>query len=249
MKGIFYGVGVGPGDPELLTLKAIRIMKECDMIAIALSGVEIAEPKVVQQLDQAAYEAVLKRCVAYQIVLAAVPELGEKELLLLPMPMVKDKQQLKKIHEEDSQKVMEILEMGKSIAFITLGDPTVYSTVLYVYKRVRAKQYKTSLVPGIPSFCAAAARLDMGLVENREELHVIPASYDIADSLKMPGTKVLMKAGSKIKEVKQTLKEQGCQVELVENCGMEQERIYRHVDEIPETAGYYSLMIVKETAR
>lgn len=249
MTGIFYGVGVGPGDPELLTIKAIRIMKECGTLAIAVSSSYLENPKVIDSFEQDEYSAVLQGCVAYQIVLAAVPELKEKELLLLPMPMIKDKQQLKKIHDKDSDKVMEILDAGKSVAFITLGDPTIYSTVLYIHRRIHAESYKTCLIPGIPSFCAAAARLDMGLVENRENLHVIPASYDVEQSLKLPGTKVLMKAGRKIKEVKQILKENEYQVKLVENCGMEQERIYRNTDEIPEETSYYSLMIIKENSK
>lgn len=246
MNGTFYGIGVGPGDPELLTLKAIRIMKECDMLAIALSGSQVNEPKRVQLFEQSEYKMSIQECVAYQIALTAVPELKAKELLLLPMPMIKDRQQLDQIHEADAAKVMEILNEGKSIAFITLGDPTIYSTVLYVHRRIKSENYNTSLVPGIPSFCAAAAKLNTGLAENREELHIIPASYEVEESLKLSGTKVLMKAGKQIRQVKQLLQDDKYQVELVENCGMEQEKIYRNVDEIPETASYYSLMIVKE---
>ena len=83
------------------------------------------------------------------------------------------------------------------MVFITLGDPTVYSTCMYIHKRIRKQGYETRIVPGVPSFCAAAARLDQSLVENQEELHIIPASYEIEEGLKMAGTKVLMKAGRK----------------------------------------------------
>ena len=110
MKGKFYGVGVGPGDPELLTIKAIRVMKECEVIAIALSKEYIERPKIIGFNEQAEYEAALQACVAYQIALEAIPELKEKELLLLPMPMIKDTQKLKLIHESDAIKVMEILK-------------------------------------------------------------------------------------------------------------------------------------------
>lgn len=85
----------------------------------------------------------------------------------------------------------------------------------------------------------------MGLVENREELHVIPASYGVEESLDMPGTKVLMKAGKKMPYVKQVIREKALEAEMVENCGMSTERIYKNVDEIPDQAGYYSLMIIK----
>ena len=95
-------------------------------------------------------------------------------------------------------------------------------------------------------FCAAAARLDQSLVENQEELHVIPASYEIEEGLKMAGTKVLMKAGRKIPYVKQVIKEQNLNLTMVENCGMENETIYHSAEEIPDEASYYSLFIVKE---
>ena len=246
MKGKFYGVGVGPGDPELLTIKAIRVMKECEVIAIALSKEYIERPKIIDFNEQAEYEAALQACVAYQIALESIPELKEKELLLLPMPMIKDTQKLKLIHEADAIKVMEILKKGKSVAFITLGDPTVYSTVLYVHKHLQDKNYETHLIPGVPSFCSAAARLNIGLVENREELHILPASYEIEQDLRLQGTKILMKTGKQIAKVKQLLRNKNYQVEMVENCGMKNEKIYRTIDDIPETAGYYSLMIIKE---
>lgn len=99
---------------------------------------------------------------------------------------------------------------------------------------------------GITSFCAVAARLNMGLVEKAEPLHVIPASYQIEDALQLPGTKVLMKAGKKMARVKEELRNRNESAVMIENCGMENEKIYRSVEEIPEDAGYYSLIIVKE---
>lgn len=106
--------------------------------------------------------------------------------------------------------------------------------------------YEVEIVSGIPSFCAVAARLNMGLVEKAQPLHVIPASYQIDEALRLPGTKVLMKAGKKMKEVKEKLKAMQADAVMIENCGMEEEQIYRNAEEIPEQAGYYSLIIVKE---
>ena len=139
-----------------------------------------------------------------------------------------------------------MVDGGKDMAFLTLGDPAVYSTCMYIHKRLARAGYPTALVPGIPSFCAAAARLNIPLAENREEIHIVPASYGIEESLDLPGTKVLMKAGRKMPEVKQILTERKMDVMMVENCGMEQERIFRGAEEIPGQAGYYSLLIVKE---
>lgn len=226
MKGILYGVGIGPGDPELLTLKAVRIIKESPVIAV---------PGKVKE-----------DTVAYKIVKQAIPELDEKEFIPVDMPMTKDKALLEKSHDEGADQVCKILDSGRNVAFLTLGDPTVYSTYLYVHKRVLERGYEAEIISGITSFCAVAARLNIGLVEKAEPLHVVPASYQIEDALKLPGTKVLMKAGKKMAYVKQTLRETGCEGVMIENCGMPGEKIYRSVDEINENAGYYSLVIVKE---
>ncbi|MCI6468268.1 MAG: precorrin-2 C(20)-methyltransferase [Faecalicatena sp.] len=246
MKGMFYGIGVGPGDPELLTLKAVRVIQECEVLAVAVSAPDFKELVYEEAKTVSAYAGLLEKCTAYQIVLPAVPEAADKAKLFLPMPMMKEKETLKQIHDQCADFTAQLIEQGKKVAFITLGDPTVYSTCLYVHKRLKKRGLTTSLIPGITSFCAAAARLDMGLVENREELHVIPASYEIEESMGMPGTKVLMKTGKKMPYVKQTVKEKGLDVRMVENCGMSGEQIYTTVEEIPDDAGYYSLMIIKD---
>lgn len=226
MKGRLYGVGVGPGDPELLTLKAIRIIKEADVIACPGE-----DPK---------------ESVAYAIVLKAYPELENKELLGVPMPMTKDKNVLEENHAKGARLLAEFLDQGKNIAFLTLGDTTVYSTYIYVHEKILEMGYEAEIVSGITSFCAASAAFNMGLVEKDEELHIIPASYQIEEALKLPGTKVLMKAGKKMGQVKEILKKTDAGVFMIENCGMEGEKIYKGAENIPENAGYYSLIIVKE---
>lgn len=226
MKGKLYGVGVGPGDPELLTLKALRLVKEADVIAIPGENP--------------------KDSVAYKIVKGAYDELDNKNLLPVPMPMTKNKDTLKKAHDQGTQLICEKLDQGQNVVFLTLGDPTVYSTYLYVHKRIAAMGYETEIVSGITSFCAAAARLNIGLVEKAQPLHVIPASYPIEEALKLSGTKVLMKAGKQMKQVKEQMSAAHVEANMVENCGMPDEKIYRSVQEIPENAGYYSLIIAKE---
>ncbi|WP_143317370.1 precorrin-2 C(20)-methyltransferase [Clostridium sp. HBUAS56017] len=226
MTGKLYGVGVGPGDPELLTLKAVRILESSDIIAIPNSNKE--------------------KCVAYKIAVQSVPSLEEKEMLCISMPMTKDKDILKKSHEEGAKAIIEKLNQGKKISFITLGDPTIYSTYLYIHRLVLGEGYDTEIISGIPSFCAAAARINEGLVENFDELHVIPASYQIRDALSLPGTKVLMKSGKKMNEVREILKGTESDSVMVENCGMENEKVYRDINDIKDDSSYYSLIIVKE---
>lgn len=226
MTGKLYGVGVGPGDPELLTLKAVRIIRESDMIAVAGVG--------------------KNETIAYQIAEKVIEGLDEKECLDLEMPMIKDEEKLDLFHQKATAQVIAKLQEGKNIAFLILGDPTIYSTYQYIHKRVIADGYSAEMVNGIPSFCAAAARMNIGLVERAEMLHVIPASYEIEEAMKLPGTKVLMKAGSKLSQVKETIKKTSENAMMIVNCGMDDEQIYGNIDQLPDTAGYMSLLIVKE---
>ena len=216
MTGILFGTGIGPGDPELMTLKAVRLIWENDTIAVPGEKPE--------------------ESIAYQIAVQAVPELAEKELVAIPMPMTKNAKELEENHRRGAEKIEELLDAGKNVVFLTLGDPTVYSTYLYVHRRVLEDGYDARIVSGVTSFCAAAASLSEGLVEN----------YQIEDALELSGTKVLMKAGKKMPAVKQFLKEKNCRAVMVENCGMDTEQKYFSAEEIPDQASYYSLIIVKE---
>lgn len=226
MTGCFYGIGVGPGDPELITLKAVRLLKESDVIAIPQEDKE--------------------SCVSYRIARAAVPEIEHKEYLCLSMPMTKDRGILTKSHDAAAELLAERLKAGENVAFLTLGDAAVYSTYLYIHKRIRDMGYRTEIVSGIPSFCAVAALLDTPLVNGSEELHIIPASYQIEEALKLSGVRVLMKAGRQMESVKALLRQGHYDVRMVENCGMNGERIYNCLEEIPDSPGYYSLIIVRD---
>lgn len=218
-KGKLYGVSVGPGDWELMTLKAVRIIKEADVIAIPHKEKE--------------------SCTAYQIALGAVPELAEKPTLPIDMPMTKDKKRLDEAHQRGAAQVAAELTQGHTVAFLTLGDVTVYSSCQYIYQRVREQGYEGELISGVPSFCAAAARLDRALVSGNDRLHILPAAYDLTDCAGLDGVKVLMKPGKNIAE----LKKLGGRLCGVENCGMAGERIYGSAEEIGEKQGYYSLFL------
>ena len=161
MKGIVYGVGVGPGDPELMTLKAVRLIRENDVIAVP---------------GQTAKEAV-----AYKIAAQAVPEIADKELLPIYMPMITDRERLREEHQKGAGLIEHYLEQGKNVVFLTLGDPTIYCTFSYLQKILETGGYYVELVSGVPSFCAAAARLEISLAEKEEELHIIPAVYGLGE--------------------------------------------------------------------
>lgn len=229
MSGILYGVGVGPGDPELLTLKALRILRESDVIAIP------AETK--------------ESCAAYKIALGAYPELERKELLPVPMPMTKDPSVLERSHEAAASAIAQQLEQGRQVAFLTLGDPTVYSTFLYIHRKIAGRGYETAIISGIPSFCAAAARLNQGLSEQSQPLHILPGTYHHGNAeaiTALRGTKVLMKTGKNMAHVRRSILESGQEAVLVENCGMPGEAVYHGAASFPDHPSYYSLIIVKE---
>ena len=229
MKGKAYGVGVGPGDPELMTLKAVRLIRENEVIAVPGKNA--------------------RESVAYKIALGAVPEIADKTLVPVYMPMVRDREKLAQEHQRGAKLLEEYLDQGKNVVYLTLGDSTVYCTFSYLQHILEDDGYEVELVSGITSFCAAAARLNISLTEWNEPLHVIPASHKTDHPLDQHGTYVLMKSASRMKEVKELLIASGRQVGCVENCGMENEKVYHSAEEIPDDAGYFSLLIAREKHR
>ena len=224
-EGKLWGVGVGPGDPELLTLKAARVLEQADVILAPDTG----------KADKTALNIIRNH-------------LKGKPPVLVSTPMTRDKDRLQKAYAQAARDIMALLDEGKQVAFITLGDATVYSTYMYIHDIVRAHGYAVEVVPGVPSFCAAAARLNISLCQGDEPLLVIPASHDPEKLLDVPANKVFMKAGSAILDLKKTLEQRNMlgDASMVENCSMENERVYPDFRELKETTGYFSLVIVKE---
>lgn len=225
-----YGIGVGPGDPELLTLKAKRCIAESDVIILPAAEKE--------------------SCHAYRIAESVCPGIEKKELVCLPFPMTKDEKKLEKAHESIYGTIREYLTAGRTVAFLTIGDPAVYSTYSYIHKRAKEDGICAQMVSGVPSFCAAAGRLGISLADNREEIHIIPASYDIRETMQLSGTRVYMKSGKNLEELlvalKEQAKERNISVACVENCGMDTERITCELEKISAESGYLTIVIVKD---
>lgn len=233
MAGKLYGVGIGPGDPELLTLKAVRIIRKSQVIAVP--------------------GKVPSETIAYQILKKAeIINLEEKEVIGIYMPMTKDEKKLSDTHKQGICDLKKHLDDGKEIAFLTLGDPVIYSTYMYLHCEIEKLGYRTEIINGIPSFCAAAARVGVTLGEKAEQIHVIPASYQIEEALELNGTKILMKSGREYPKVKEILKkyldhaDRKQRVIMVEDCGMTTEHIYDGIENFPEMAGYYTLIFIKD---
>ncbi len=225
-QGKLYGIGVGPGDPELMTLKAVRLIETCDVVAVPKGG----------SGEQTALNI-------------ASQWIGDKPILHCDMPMIRDREKLAACHDQAADDICALLDAGKTVVFLTLGDPAVYSTYWYVHRRVEARGYAVEIVPGVPSFCAAAARLGQALCEGSQMLHIIPASHDATqEGLELPGNKVLMKAGRSILEVRDLLEQagKGDTASLVERCSMEGERVVRDLRELDDPTGYFSVILVRE---
>lgn len=227
MKGILYGIGVGPGDPELLTLKAVKAINHCDIIAVPDSGAE----------KQTALDIVREY-------------VGKKTVVSLDMPMTHDKDELQKSRERAAGFICERLDAGENVGFITLGDPTVYSTYGYLHKIITLRGYTAKIIPGVTSFCAAAATLGEPLCGGGEPLHIIPASYgDIDGSLSLDGTKVIMKSGKKLNAAIDLIRKKNLleKASIAERVGMDGERLVRDLSELKaeSVAGYFSIVIVK----
>ena len=225
MAGTLYGVGVGPGDPKLLTIQAVETLRAADCIAYPISGGENVALGIVREYIEG------------------------KELVACDMPMTRDRELLEASHERCAEQMIALMEQGRDIAFITLGDPSIYSTYIYVHKKVLAKGHRAQLIAGIPSFCAVAARLNDSLCESKEPLLIVPASYDALDEcLDFPANKVFMKSGRSIVSLRERLRETGKlrSARMVECATMENERVYDDLDEMDEKSSYFSIVVVKE---
>ncbi len=225
MSGVLYGVGVGPGNPKLLTLQAVEVIQNAEVIAVPDTDGEKTAMKIVKDY------------------------IKDKEILYCPMPMVRDLELLEQSHKKSCDMLEKELLNGKDIAFITLGDPTIYSTYMYIHRMMIEKGYVAKIISGITSFCAVAAALNTSLCDRGEALHIIPSSYPNIDKLlSLDGSKVLMKSGKKIGEIMETLKRMDLykSSQMVECCSMENEKIYRNLDQVSDDSSYFSIIIVKD---
>ena len=226
MTGILYGVSVGPGDPELMTLKAVRVLKECPVIAT----------------PQTAGEKTLAYDIASQVV-----DMSGKELLTLAFLMTRDKEKLTQRHEEIATMISEKLDEGKDVAMVNLGDVSVFATFTYIMDILVAQGYGVEMVPGVTSFCAVASTLKTSLTTMHRPLHILPAA-SLGEVLALEGTKVVMKTGKAMPAVKALLREQGMikETTAVQNCGLPNQVICNSLDEISDDLGYFTTMIIKE---
>ena len=218
-----YGVGVGCGDPADLTVRAANLISGCDVVAFPAGTRD--------------------NCRAYDIVKEYIKK---QKTEFFDFPMTHDAVTLEDRHRRIYEKIKEHLDDGKSVAFVTIGDPLIYSTFSYIAELARKYGYPVQIVNGIPSFLSCAGKLGLFLGQENEEIHIIPGSADIREALGLPGIKIFMKLGKHAAELRKVLEESGHKfLGAVSHCGMPDEEIYTDIDSIPEKKAYLMTAFVR----
>ena len=209
MTGTFYGIGVGPGDPDLLTMKAIKAIEKADVLiapktekkdgSVALS---IAKPYLKKDIE-----------IVYQV-----------------FPMVVNFETTD-AWQKNKEEILALLEAGKNVVFLTLGDPMFYSTYIYVYRLLaKEKDVKIETIPGVPAFCAIGSKLGYPLVEGNDIISIIPATADeklIDKALSVSNNVVMMKVYKNYPEMVNVLTKNDMEKNavLVSRCGLPDEEV------------------------
>lgn len=227
MKGRLWGIGVGPGDPELMTLKAVRLLREVDVIAsLANAGSER-----------------IARAIAAPYIPATSHE------LVFTAPMRADAETKAQFYDEVAEKLADQLDAGLSVGFLCLGDPLFYGSFTALLLRL-GDRYTCGVVPGITSMAAAAATLGVPLAQGTESLVVLPGTLpdaELARRLEFAHVAVILKLGQHLPRLRRLLERQGllgC-AWIASEVGTERERVARLVDWRHEAAPYMSLLILR----
>ena len=231
MSGIFYGIGVGPGDPELLTVKAINATKAADVLiapktekkegSVALS---IAKPYLRSDIE-----------IVYQV-----------------FPMVKNFADSTDAWEANKKEILSLLEQGKNVAFLTLGDPMFYSTYIYVYRLLKDEDVKIVTIPGIPAFCAIGSQAGIPIVEGNDVLSIIPATASpekIEKAIANCDNAVLMKVYKNFPEIADVLDKHDMakNAVMLSRCGLpDEERIDDIMTQKDKKVNYLSTILTRK---
>lgn len=241
MAGRFIGIGVGPGDPELITLKAVKALQAADIICIPKSHANkpsLAFTMVKNILDQRKQPA---------------------EILELIFPMTKDELGNKGLWTKNAGIIADKVASGKVIAFITLGDPMFYSTFIYLYQSLKEEYPKLQLeiIPGVTSLTACAASAKIPLAEKEEVVSVIPSDFDtklIEETAKHADNLVFIKCAYRLKELIPIVERSGFKenstIALVRRCTMPEEEVLigklSDVQNWKICEDYFSVAIIKK---
>ncbi|MCK5216002.1 MAG: precorrin-2 C(20)-methyltransferase [Candidatus Omnitrophica bacterium] len=237
VKGDFYGIGVGPGDPELLTIKAQRILQKVDIVFT---------PKASIAADSFAFE-IIKEYV------------HESRVETIIFPMTKNKTKLKKIWKDAAKQIYQKICEGKNVAFITIGDPFIYSTYNYLLRHLinLDNTINVCTVPGISVVNAIASLFNVPLAEGEDRLIVTSLPSHLSELKKLIGqfeTVVLLKIGKNLKPLVEFLKKNGYEnnAYFARHIGCSSQVVVKNLSELiddKKEAGYMSTMIIRRCER
>lgn len=219
-----YGVSVGAGDPELMTLKAVRIIEKSPIIAVPrTSGKSLAL-------------SIIKKVV----------DLSDKTIIYLDFPMSKDKKILSENYDRISEIICKNL-LENDIAMLSIGDISIYSTFSYIAERVISRGFPVEICAGVTSFSATSARAVRPLVRDDEKLHIIPYNRENIEKCDFSdGVYVIMKCGKNVPELIEIFNQKNLldRVYAVENCGLSDEKIYFNIKDICEYK-YFTVFVIE----
>jgi len=232
-RGTLYGIGVGPGDPELITVKGANILSRCRHVFV---------PKARTASDSLALAI-------------AKPYLGSSsEVHELVFPMTSEREELSRRWGESAREIITVLENGVDACFLTLGDPLLYSTYIYLLREVRARvpDIDVVTVPGVTAFSAAAALSEFPIGEAKEPVVVVPTADDLDEvkrSLNQKGTVILMKIGKRLPDILDILEDSDLidKGVFVSRAGMSDQRVetnLRNLRNEKAEVGYLSIILV-----
>jgi precorrin-2/cobalt-factor-2 C20-methyltransferase len=233
MPGTLYGIGVGPGDPELLTLKAVKVLGEVSHVFAASSSkndYSLAESIVAEHLPP------------------GVP------VERLSFPMTYNSESLENAWTSNCERITQFLLQGDNVAFLTIGDPLTFSTFIYIMRKIekRLPEVNIKVIPGITAFQAAAACATLPLAEGEESFTVMSMAKGesrLKSAVEFSENVVLMKTYKQFPKILSQIREEGLEEHcwLISRCGLEGEIVECDFDKLSkmEQPHYLSLMIIK----
>jgi precorrin-2/cobalt-factor-2 C20-methyltransferase len=233
--GTLYGIGVGPGDPELITLKAVKVLQRVPHIFASCSTKN-------------------DHSLALNIVRSHLNGAGIEPL---PFPMTRDREMLQAAWEQNARRVLEVLDSGLDAAFVTLGDPLTYSTFGYLLKTLKRLRpaVRVITIPGITSYSAAAALTHTPLTEGEESFQLVSGALGAARLravIDQTDNLVLLKTYRHFEEIYQALEEMNLldRAVCVSRCGLEGEMVVENLKELKgRRLPYLSMVIIKKKGR
>jgi precorrin-2/cobalt-factor-2 C20-methyltransferase len=238
MAGLI-GIGVGPGDVDLLTVKAVRAIQNADIIMCPASNES-------------------RPSIAFTVVSPIIDQSKNQEIIKLIFPMTKDKDVLEATWKKNAKIMAETVLTGKNVVYLTVGDPFLYSTWIYMHKDLKENypEMDVSVIPGIVSMFTFAAKVGVSIAEGAEKVAIIPSCYDLSsvkEIAKHSESMIFLKDGRYFDQVIKILKESGFPNDSIfaigQDLGTENEIIRKmtlgEVNDSSLTTKYFSILVVK----